>query len=227
MPNPRYEYHMQETVYSPEHVAPDTINFSREGEEALSANLMAVVDLSDSMKLKAQTDGVISNVYGIGFTEKLTAKERSSARKKSGSELYNKDQNKKLIENAPKEYTRLLNEFARGIKKAKGVTVPEDLQYDFDDVTILLGMKKPKEGVGIWKDYVATPESRYRSLDRLVELFVNQNFEFDLGTEAAIAAQSLRFIQLKYRADAFLSLISKNLGYWSSTDDTTKAVVMR
>jgi hypothetical protein len=87
MPDHRYEFQIQKTVYSPnDDAAPDNFNFTRTGEKALADNhnLMAVGDLSDSMRLKEQTDGVVSNVYGVGFTEKLTDKERTSARKKSG-----------------------------------------------------------------------------------------------------------------------------------------------
>lgn len=227
MPDPRFEFHMRETAYSAEHKVPADFDFRKQGEEAIHDNYMHLGNIINSMSLTKQIDGVNANAYGDVFKDKLSRKERDAAKKKSGTELYEKAKSRRLVEGAEKEYDRQLKEFTKGIRKSKGVTVPDELEYDFEDACCLFRMKEPKTGVKIWKDYCGEPQERYRALDAMVESFVNQDFTFDLSKDSMIAAQSLKFIQLKRRADAFLSLISKNLGYWSAVDDITKASVMK
>lgn len=227
MSDPGFEFHMKKTDYSPEHRAPETFDFRKHGMEAMDHNYMALGNVIGSMHLTEQKSGVNVNAYGESFKDRLRTKERAAAMKKSGTELYEKAQNKKLIEGAEKEYSRRLDEFTKKLKKGRDLTVPQELQYDFENCCVLFRMKDPKAGIKIWNDYCADGEQRYGALDHIVEDFVNQDFDFDLSNDSVIASQALKFLQMKYRSDAFLSLISRNLEYWSAVDDVTKGAVMK
>ncbi len=227
MTEPMFTFKMHDTVYSKEIKTTDDVDIRQDGQEALRDNFMNVKDIARSMKIKEQTDGVTAYVYGERFKDVLTPEERTAAAKKEGTELFQKAQNKKLILGASKEYNRRLDEFTRSVRKTKGVDVPEGLESDFEEACCLFRLKEKKAGVSIWKDYCGDGQQRYRALDRLVENFVNQDFEFDLSTDEMVAKESLKFVQMKNRTDSFLSLMMKNIEYWSSIDDLAKASVMK
>ncbi len=220
-----YVFRKEKTSFTKEVKSDRGFNLNYRDSEHILNNPEMAGKISRSMKLKEQKGGLKANVYGDRFKEKLSAAEREKARKKSGSELYKKAESKRLILGADEEYEKRFDKQISSFKKLKGFSM-EGLEYDFDDVSHLFHIGDNTFNKKIWKEYQAGGEHRFSAMDMLLEDFVNQDYNFDLSTDEAIAAGSLRFIQMKERADHFLSLITRNMDYWASIDEDSRTAVM-